>query len=197
MLLAIMRLSNLKPTSIGFSLLVFLACFLGVGNAQAYNIELDPYLRVEASRIETDIAGVDFNPGVLKGVLGLFVWQGVALEVQAGFADEEGEDKDTQINTGVSSYQAALIRLQSPTERGWSAFVNLGYAQFDLNSYSQGGSSRFEEGLSSAIAGLGFEKSLNRLPRLSYALSYEHVFEDDLVSVSAINFAYRYRFGDQ
>ncbi len=158
----------------------------------------DPYLKAEASVLKVSIADVDFYPKLARGALGAFLWQGVGVELGSSVMNREYQDDDTSIYADIDAYQSLALRLQSPFESEWAAYVNLGYARFDLRTYQKAPLSvSVDETLKSGFATVGFEKQVSFYPRLSYSLSYEHVFEDDLVEVRALNFAYRFAFGEQ
>lgn len=176
---------------------IFNLCCLLV-SPSVWALDFDPYLRVEASMVNVNVANVDFYPKLTKGALGVFLWQGVGLEAQGELMTQEDMDKDSDIYADTAGYESLVLRLQSPFDSGWAAYVTMGYARFDLQTYQKAPLLvSFEESLKSGIAGIGFEKQIGFYPRLSYALSYEHVFDDELVSVRAFNFSYRFAFGKQ
>lgn len=173
-----------------------LSCLLAPHSVWA--MDFDPYLKVEASVVNVNIADVDFYPRLAKGALGVFLWRGVGLEAQGELTTQEDMDNDSGIYADTAGYESLVLRLQSPFDSGWAAYVTMGYARFDLQTYQKAPLLvNFEESLKSGVAGIGFEKQIGFYPRLSYALSYEHVFDDELVSVKAFNFSYRFAFGEQ
>ena len=158
----------------------------------------DPYLKAEASVLKVSIADVDFYPKLSRGALGVFLWQGVGVEVQSELMSSEYEDEDTSIFANTEGYQSIALRFQSPFENEWAAYVNLGYSRFDLKTYQKAPLIvTIDENLQSGFAEVGFEKQIRFYPRLSYAITYEHLFDDDLVKIKALNVSFRYAFGEQ
>jgi len=167
-----------------------------LNTAQA--LDFDPYVKLEASVLKVRIADVDFYPGMGRAALGVFLWRGVGFEAEGGFSNREDEDADSGIFANTDSYKSLALRLQSPFENEWAAYVTLGYAKFDLETYQKAPLFiSFQEELKSGYASAGFEKQVHFYPRLSYALSYEHLFDDDLVEIKALSFSYRFAFGEQ
>lgn len=159
-------------------------------------LALELFVSAGISRIDLEIAGVGFDPKLARGSVGLFFWDGIALEVQGDFSNEEDELPDIGVSADIPKFEAAYVRLQSAETEGYSAYVNLGYAKMTLLTFPTLQPLNYvEEELTSPIFVIGFQKPLDRLPSLAYALSYERMYEDDRVDMSAITFEYSYKFG--
>lgn len=156
---------------------------------------LELFASASISRIDLKIAEVDFDPKLARGSVGIFFWEGIGLEFQGDFWKEKDDLSDVGVTAELSKFQAAYVRLQSPTSEAYSAYVNLGYSELSVLTYpTLFPVSASQEDISSAVFVVGFQKFLNRFPNLAYSLSYEIIYEDDLVDMSAVTFGYSYRF---
>jgi len=153
------------------------------------------YVFAGISCVDLEIADVDFNPKLAKAVFGFFVWEGIALELQGDFWTEDDELSDIGLSAEISDFQAGYLRLQSPENGEYSAYVNIGYAEMSILTYPVDQPlSVVEEKLSSPVFILGFQKSLRRYPSFAYSISYEAFYDDDNINMTALTIDYSYKF---
>lgn len=156
---------------------------------------LELFASASVSGIDLEIADVSFDPKLARASVGVFFWKGVGFEFQGDFWNEKGDLSEIGLTSEVSKFQAAYLRLQSPTTEAYSAYVNLGYTELMVLTYpTLLPVSATEEELSSPSFAIGFQKFLNRFPNLAYSLAYEVIYKDERINMSALTFGYSYRF---
>ncbi len=175
-------------------LLVFLWAVLA-GAFPMKSFALDFFVVLDAIQTDTRIASVDFNPTLSRLGAGLFFLPGVALEVQGSFSSSPDHIESLGVGSELEAMEIVSFRFQSPYDVGYSAFVKLGQAQFDLLAYDATKSvSVFQEQLSSGYFAVGLQKQVNLWPSLGYSLSYEQLYRDEKVKIRGLSFGYSYLF---
>ena len=155
----------------------------------------DFFVVLDAMQTETQVAGVGFEPRLSRFGGGVFFMPGVALELQANLSAEASHSNSRGVGSEIDALEIVSLRFQSPYDIGYSAFIKLGYAQFDLLAYDDSKTeSVFQEELSSGYFAVGLQKQVDRWPRLGYALSYEHLYRDERVRIRGLSFGYSYLF---
>lgn len=155
----------------------------------------DFFVVLDAMQMDSQVAGIGFESRLARFGAGVFFMEGVALELQANFASDVGDSKVAGVASEIDALRIASLRFQSPYDVGYSAFVKLGYAQFDLLTFNNSMPENIlQEELSSGYFSVGLQKQVDRWPRLGYALSYEHLYRDERVRIRSLSFGYSYLF---
>jgi len=155
----------------------------------------DFFIILDAMQTDTDVAGVGFKPSLSRFGGGVFFMPGVALELQNQLSSGSDYLKNPGIGSEIDALNIIALRFQSPYDIGYSAFVKLGRAQFDLLVFNGSiPSSVFEEELTSGYFSVGLQKQVDRWPHLAYSLTYEHLYRDERVRIRGLSFGYSYLF---
>jgi hypothetical protein len=155
----------------------------------------DFFVILDAMQTDTDVASVGFKPSLSRFGGGVFFIPGVALELQDQLSSEPDHLKSLGVGSEIDDLRIIALRFQSPYDIGYSAFVKLGRAQFDLLAFNNSmPATIFEEELTSGYFSAGLQKQVDRWPRLGYSLSYEHLYRDERVRIRGLSFSYSYFF---
>lgn len=173
-----------------------LLVFLGALSAMFLSgqaLALDYFVGIDGSRSTVDITGVSYSPVLKRARFGMFIKRGIGVELNAANTQKFEETDDLKV--GIDSHYAALLRLQSPSEKGLSVYVNLGYSVSELFVGNiSGGDNLQKENLESPFASFGFQKQIKFFPSVSYFGEYDRIFKDDNVRITAWSFGYQFNF---
>ncbi|GGF60072.1 porin family protein [Alteromonas lipolytica] len=93
---------------------------------------LDFYIGSDLQRVNLKINGADDDAGLINLSLrgGIFLFEGIALEIQTGVTDSDDDLAGVPVELGAN--QAVFVRLQTPRREGFLFDLGLGFAHTEL-----------------------------------------------------------------
>jgi len=150
------------------------------------------YGGVDAQYGLMDIKGETFNPvlGRLNG--GLWLREGVGIEVMLGAA--LNDDSNGSLNIDVPSLQSLSLRLQSPEDMHTKAYMLFGYARYELEGSVSNSSFPGSESFAGASVSVGFIRRTSLAENISAYFEFTSYLADEDIEFGGVSLGLRYGY---
>ena len=148
------------------------------------------YAEVGATRATVNVSDTKFNPVLPRLKLGLFITQGILLEVQY---NGSGDDTVTNTTLEIEDITSAYLRLDTGIRSNMRMYVLLGSAETTLNVKGSGGATAGTDTYEDFSWGIGIEDrawSKHTLLTLEYTEYYNH----DEVIISGVSLGFKIEY---
>lgn len=159
---------------------------LAVAENPNSNYPFDFYLSAGAGQSDfelNDDDGTEININIAKMKAGLFIQENIALEFSLGQGLQEKKLENINAHFEVDSWQAVMLRLQSPHLNGFRIYVQGGYSEVEVSQTDDLTSLTIEDTLNGATWSLGAEQKISKNLPFWFYLDFSRINDDIRINI--------------
>ncbi len=165
-----------------------LICNNAIAEDNNNGFHFSPYIGLDAQISFVEIGEENFLPLGARLRFGTYFWETIGVEITGGINAKDSEELGVRV--GLKNSYTANIRWESPSTKGFSAYLLTGYGWHDLsvqNRENYPGTTR----LRGANVGLGVKEKIGDW---GLYVEYSRQFSKDDLQIDLLNIGTQYEF---